>query len=105
MPFDGPIPTTDKPSLAALSYVLRHREMWPEGFVWDYGSCTRCAMGLSTVLWRTMGTPCTEIMVRSFKMNRDDAQHIFLFLHKNDVSEITPQHVADAIDRLLAETE
>jgi hypothetical protein len=41
----------DKPSLAALSYALRHPEMWPKGFEWDYSFCHSCAMGLTVQLW------------------------------------------------------
>ena len=40
-----------KPSLVALSYCLRHPETWPEGFVWDYSECRKCAMGLAHQLW------------------------------------------------------
>lgn len=42
-----------KPSLRALSYMLRHKELWPVGFKWYFGSCKSCAMGLANVLWTT----------------------------------------------------
>lgn len=40
-----------KPSLRALSYMLRHKELWPVGFRWYFGSCKSCAMGLANELW------------------------------------------------------
>jgi hypothetical protein len=60
--FDAPISQLDqhqhdlatpvfKPDLRLLAHVLRHRELWPEGFVWNYSSCTHCAMGLAFQLW------------------------------------------------------
>lgn len=41
----------DRPSLRALSHILRHKELWPEGFVWNYSSCSTCAMGLAWQIW------------------------------------------------------
>ena len=39
------------PSLKNLSYILRHREWWPDGFEWDYRYCASCAIGLCEKLW------------------------------------------------------
>jgi hypothetical protein len=47
----------DKPSLENLSYALRHPETWPKDFVWDYGECNDCAMGLAHRLWDLGGMP------------------------------------------------
>jgi hypothetical protein len=42
------------PSLRALAYVLRHPELWPPGFSWDFartGDDCGCAIPLSHHLW------------------------------------------------------
>jgi hypothetical protein len=50
--FDGLMPVDlDFPSAKGLAYVLRHRELWPAGFTWDYGYCDTCAIGLASRLW------------------------------------------------------
>lgn len=45
-------PDLRKPSLAGLAYLLRHRELWPQGFEWKYVSYDRCAIGLAKQYWR-----------------------------------------------------
>ena len=45
-----------KPSLKALSHILRHKELWPEGFKWYFGSCRSCAMGMAKILWEFKST-------------------------------------------------
>lgn len=42
---------TREPSVAALSYALRHRETWPTGFEWNYLRVGSCAIGLADRLW------------------------------------------------------
>jgi hypothetical protein len=39
------------PSLESLSYILRHREWWPDGFEWDFQACSGCAIGLCEELF------------------------------------------------------
>ena len=47
----NPIPDLKtNPSVRGLIYVLRHRELWPEKFVWEYTNCVTCAMGLCLIL-------------------------------------------------------
>jgi len=50
----GTVPDLSKPSMAALAYVLRHPQMWPEKYAkrgWCFTDCRQCAMGLTAVLW------------------------------------------------------
>ena len=34
-------------TLQALHDLLLDRSKWPDDFVWDYGDCTSCAIGLA----------------------------------------------------------
>lgn len=94
-----------KPSLQVLSYMLRHKELWPDGFEWAFHDCQRCAMGLAWKLWpKHIAMPTKTEMVRVMGMPFDDAKAIFggwAFSHR-DVEIISPELVADKIDEYLA---
>lgn len=119
----------NKPSLENLSYVLRHPDMWPTGFVWDYRNCNNCAMGLAHQLWDQIPQTGTDsgpsVMAREFAMNYTAARSIFLggqwcptktkisttgslwwkkekTTTKWDLRKVTPDMVADQIDKYLA---
>jgi hypothetical protein len=116
MPFDGRNHTTPDltvPSLEALSYALRHREVWPEGFRWNYDHCYGCAIGLAARLLNqnaiALATPSG--MARLFGCSTLAARDIFWRLsvilgfsndHNLYRGRITPEHVASAIDDYLA---
>ena len=95
-----------KPSLEGLAYALRHKEVWPDRFKWNYDTCTTCAMGLANRLWsmrlRDGAFNYIEGTARQFKMNPDLAFTIFYSLGRSGQT-ITPEHVADAIDAYLAQ--
>lgn len=105
------------PSLKALSYLLRHRELWPKGFRWNYGNCKTCAIGLADELWgfklreALLGDHNDRILVINKSLEEKlgieelDARHIFW---GSDVSisridKVTPENVADMIDEYLLE--
>jgi hypothetical protein len=105
----------DKPSLAGLSYVLRRPETWPNGFVWYYGTCDSCAIGLSCKLWRSFAIAWIKgrenflqtavVMSKIFRMPIGSALGIFVVAHslrETKISLITPEMVADDIDAYLA---
>lgn len=89
-----------KPSLMALSYILRHKEHWPERFVWDYRQCNTCAMGMAVQLWRKIRVPCVSAIVRELDIPTIQALSIFLGL-REAYNPVKPKHVADAIDNYL----
>lgn len=113
----------DTSGLERLSYTLRHPEMWPTNFVWDFSDCKSCAMGLSFQLWRKLEErlPPSEQherrlsawvgrMAATMEMPYEDAQRIFLFAkwakrhwwnRGPDFKAITPGMVADEIDRYI----
>jgi hypothetical protein len=94
-----------KPSLAALSFLLRNRETWPDGFAWDYSDCSTCAMGLAFRLGM-VARPFTGAMEDSFKISQEAANNFFVFATRHysldSMIEVTPEHVADLIDAHLA---
>lgn len=116
----------DKPSLGNLSYALRHPETWPENFVWDYARCDQCAMGLAHHLWGSIPKGDNKLtigssrMARAFAISYEAASRVFFgkwegaparisghFWWKKslvDHAKITPDMVADQIDKYLAET-
>lgn len=122
----------NKPSLIGLSYMLRHPDTWPEGFIWNYGHCEQCAMGLAHALWKVPDTDTetgASIMARTFAMPYEAADAIFMgngaWVPRRDTSypegalwwkrtiprtttdleAVTPEMVADQIDKYLATAE
>lgn len=101
-----------KPSLAGLSWTLRHPETWPRGFAWNYSRCHTCAMGLAYQLWQwdKIDKPHSnngeKIMSHYLGISIKDAMNIFfdteriLGIYSCDV---TPAMVADRIDDYLEE--
>ncbi len=91
------------PNLQNLATVLRHREMWPDGFDWDYSNCSTCAIGLA---WRLgmISRYCTHKAAEEFGIPDNVATRIFIWLVREcgERKNVTPEHVADAIDAYLA---
>lgn len=92
MPFDNTTDTKLKPTLANLSYLLRHKELWPKSFkTWDYSGGPTCAIGLCEAYWGS-----ASILERradiTFGVSTDDHPCM---------EEVTPEDVADHIDRTL----
>lgn len=44
-------PSHQKPTLSDLAYLLRHPELWPPHFVWNFAHCQSCAMALAFRKW------------------------------------------------------
>lgn len=109
MPLDAAPEVNTQPSLAHLSHVLRHQELWPLGFEWDYDDCRRCAMALAHDLYEAVRTPCLIEMGRVFELPHRVAWTIFIqcyeLLRLPAPEDVTPEHVASAIDSYLATKE
>jgi hypothetical protein len=120
----------NKPTLETLSYALRHPETWPEGFIWNYQQCDHCAMGLARALWNSIPAAKVEtgtsIMARTFALPYEKADCIFMargrgnnwapsktvvegyfwnrkYRYVVDYDRVTPEMVADQIDKYIAE--
>jgi hypothetical protein len=98
----------DKPSLQGLSYILRHKELWPEGFVWDFSFPQSCALGLAQKIWPTpqelrpqITFPCMDAETM-FCLTSTEANDIFFeSIRGIFYRDITPTQVADRIDNFL----
>src|SRR6267142_7011490 len=109
--WDGKLFDLSKPSLKALSHLLRHREMWPQGFIWNYSMCDQCAMGLARAMWeKDYVSPCPDDLVmraekymrNTFGLDMTVINNIFEGENWNvdtdaDFEAITPEMVADQI--------
>lgn len=107
---------TAKPSLSVLSFVLRNKELWPKGFEWNFSYCYSCAIGLAYCLWQQVPTCHPHNVARAVNIEFMDAYELFMstpeeaIIHdrkRNTVTEIpvTPEMIADRIDKFLAEKE
>jgi hypothetical protein len=93
----------NKPSLRALSHILRNKKLWPNGFNWYYGSCDRCAMGIAYQLWSDhIKNPVPDDIYKPLNIEIDIARHLFTSEYNNMwYSDVTPEMVADRIDEYL----
>ena len=105
------------PSLENLSYILRHREWWPDGFEWNYRCEGTCAIGLCRELWYTTPAGLHEGL-RDSELTWEaspDYWRIFAsrsgkiawwkqwpWNYKSQMASITPEQVADQIDRYVS---
>jgi hypothetical protein len=94
----------DKPSLAYLAYALRHREVWPTSFEWDYSTHGTCAMGLVALLWPTSDSSCTADIAIEFNISKDEAKWLFIAAGKSysltdeEYKKVQPEHIAELIE-------
>lgn len=92
-----------KPSAKALSYILRHRELWPTGFEWDYNGCETCAMGLAHQLWiESIAMPGTSCVAPALGLDEKKAKfQVFVSPELFNKINVTPEMVADKLDELV----
>ena len=89
-----------EPSLRTLSFVLRNKELWPDGFDWNFAMCTNCAMGLAHQMWKKrVQRPYKEDMMKVFGLSEGTATNFFAIGNANT----TPGEVADKIDAYLVD--
>lgn len=99
------------PSLERLSYLLRHQELWPKNFKWNFDSCDHCAMGLAIAFWKLETPPIPEVYVSGDRISEQyrttrltfglKQNSMYMFTHGYG-SSITPEVIADRIDRHLS---
>lgn len=96
-----------KPSLAALSFVLRNPELWPDNFEWNYTTCGDCAIGLAVKMWHgPRATNFSFTFMEMFDISWADLSRIFCIAEQTlgiAKSAVTPTHIADLIDAHLAQ--
>ena len=93
------------PSAEGLIYALRNREVWPEGFKWNYLMCQTCALGLAFRLWREIDRPDIDYVGPAVGLSERDAERVFLYARKYTDVEcgqgITPEMVADLLEAVV----
>lgn len=90
-----------KPSLKGLAYILRHKELWPEGFEWRFTHPDRCAMGL---LYKRgdIELPHVGNMAVAMDISHTEANRIFWDGDRTyGTFYPTPEMVAAEIDKYL----
>ena len=105
-----------RPSMRALAHLLRHQELWPERFHWDYTRCETCAMGLAARLWNCTPAsasvgPLLGINIVGGRMYPKQITPFDIFIaasrtqryKENRHIYVTPELVADLIDDFLNE--
>ena len=111
MPFDFPShpdELTFPKTLESLSFILRNRQFWPRGFEWNYMRCGSCALGLARDLWWSHRPNGDNVYAVASELSADEESMNPIFtglaikLNKQMI-QITPEHVADAIDAYLKE--
>jgi hypothetical protein len=112
------VPYLSSPSLPGLSFLLRHEELWPEKFKWNYFNPNFCAIGLTQQYWKNnpkyKGELYSAYMARIFDMREDYAFRIFTTLNASSILYIlsfgmwkkfvppSAEEVADKIDEYLS---
>jgi len=107
------VPDLSHPSGAGLSYLLRHRELWPKGFNWDYGNFKTCAIGLAQEVWVedfknvpqcSFGQASTYAgdMGDYFGLSPSNARWVFRMSYPSG-DYPTPIEVANRLDKALAD--
>lgn len=94
-----------RPSLEGLVWLLRHPDLWPEGFEWRFMSPFGCAMGLSARQWGRRADlstiPCISSMISLFpSLTHDSAENLFLNPSKRGMST-TPDDIAKRINAFI----
>jgi hypothetical protein len=100
-------PDLSNPSIPGLAYLLRHQELWPRGFKWNYRCVNHCAIGLATAQWEQLEKH--GIYTTANRMDPEMRHHTIheLFCHPLDVRHggweaTTPIIIADRLDRYVA---
>ena len=101
-------------TLKDLSHLLRHKEEWPEGFVWDYTNRETCAAGLADKKYglnlRSIDPdderhfPYWDDLRSAFDINWSVQDLIFNGAARDKPygkRDVTPETVADIIDQLI----
>jgi hypothetical protein len=97
----------NRPTIGALSFALRHKELWPADFHWDYTRCETCAMGLARRMWpQHVAEANLASMVAAFGIQHDTAAYLFTGSYYmrgallGGFDPVQPEHVADALDAI-----
>lgn len=83
-----------------LIAALRDRSKWPQGFEWDFRHRCGCALGLLDRLIFTRGG---EFERENLGISENERYRVFIAPGPNGRATVTPEMVADRLERLFAE--
>jgi len=90
----------NKPTIGALVFALRHPELWPPGFEWNFNVCETCAIGLAHRMWpKQIQSPSLVDVRGALGIDPINAREIFGNGHYNFLA-VTPAMVADKLDAI-----
>lgn len=98
--WDVKVPDLTKPSLEGLAYLLRRKDLWPKGFVWDWGKLNHCAIGLAARHWKLQCTS-TLILAGTFGIKHNDVFDLFMKSDKENPLNTQPEYITELIERYL----
>ena len=104
MPFDQsfppPEPDMTKASAQSIVWLLRHQELWPAGFHWNYETVPTCAIGLCEAKWGNVVIPLPRerITTKIFGSYRREICGSGEYPVRDIL--VTPEMVADRIESL-----
>jgi hypothetical protein len=89
------------PSVEGLCYALRNREVWPEGFSWNFSYPESCAMGLAQKMWpKFISSPYHTDVTRALGLNITAAHGVFIWRSEHN----EPSDIADALEAKVSVT-
>jgi hypothetical protein len=110
------------PNLKSMSYALRNTSTWPNDFVWNCEYYENGPPGLAIAIWNLNPTKADKkdgyksLLAKTFSLNWTDSVKLFqTFEYKIktswitqsfvDLNAVTPEMVADKIDKYLSKTQ
>lgn len=87
-----------RPSVRGLAYLLRHSELWPKGFEFNYLSQVTCAIGLAATYWhlRDFTSVCTT---EALGLSNGAARAIFMSRSSSGFRGHSPLDIAETLDQ------
>jgi hypothetical protein len=87
--------------LKGFIHILRHSELWPANFAWNYHCCDHCAMGMAFELGY-VSAPLTTKTAEAFGLSYQQAYWIFNLGNPNwfGLKRVKPEQIARALEKL-----
>lgn len=98
----GTVVDLSKPSSKGLAYLLRHKELWPKDFVFNFLDCDTCAMGLAQRTWpEVIKYASTGSVGKALGIEEPAALIIFIDRFKEN-RVVSPEDIAVDLESLAA---